>query len=1036
MIIPSPILIRLALAPLVLGASAHAADSFLHTDWQIVENTTNPFGHPMKLGYQGAPPPDDSSTYLGSPCNSASSARSDLVAATTWSGSGISHFLWANRRNALGAPNTRSNVVSPMIRRAQPLDWQTNTEYRVGELVYIPYASGTNWWHCDTAHTSGSSFSDTNWTEVQQSCINNGFVVPPQCRLEYSSFANAVASNLVQVRWLAGLPDYTDDGTGYMDAATSNGASLSTVYDYDYLQANADVIFTDRPIDMASGGAIGYAVDTDVVYVTPYRMTDWWTDYAPGTNWVTGQLVRDERNLLPNNFAAYDKSFYTDSATGLTPSDTSKTITDDYCVLSGINQAIRHKYLLPADSGATYELEVTGIIDAAANEQLARIRLQVFGLDSNGDKTASHVEANFNNFNHLGRQFTLRQKFSAVGDGSDILAWPAGAIHLRFSVNANSGLTGSPSVRIASMRVVQKDLQADDFVTFDKTYYTDSATGLNPPDTSKLIEDGYCKLTGINKAVRHKYLLPASHGAIYELTISGIVDVPTETQNGKLRLQVFGLDDNGNETATHVETTFNDLPAPGTPFIYSQKFAAIGNSADIKAWPAGATLLRFSANTNGGLSGDEASIWLSSARVSVAESPTYWRALQGHTSGTSSGATFATFAADRMDNPTVFKRQKLGVVLDYEVSDGRPDSGVPSAFSDLYRGLHERGYEFSVYTNNLDDASEDFGVISTATNNGFSESNLDDVIGTVDSITAVISGKNYYGNDCLGLMAANYNRLRFVNGTYNGTERSNFRPGKIGFTLELPDRGARTSAAITSMSAPDANGRITITTTPGNGATKNMYVNINGLNGVLGGHFNGNVYRVYSGGTTFVIDAMVTSVSPTTGALTLTSLPSFTSYTGGGVVSTEGLSPDDFEDARNTYFIGADVTHFELWRNTAVQSPAAPPTPVNVTGITVTGSEVVVDTDGSVADYRGHRVYLDNLPAPFAELNGCSFTVDAGQVTSCPAGSGSGYSGTHFLLVGYNGSGLSTDTSISSGTASEALSRNVNQKISKLAGLP
>lgn len=875
-------LVPALLLVLVAAPRPRAADSFADTDWATVESGG------MNLVYQGSPPSFDSeasSLYPGSPCNWVSTGQiATLAAGTTgWTGTGIMYFLWSNRwDNTASGTNRRANPISPAIERSQPLDWEADAAYAVGEVVYEVYGTGTHWWRCVAATSGASSFTPgTTWVQIDPGCES---VYVPQCRIEYSTLANAIAANVVQTRWLAGRPDHADDGSGYLDALGYNSATLSAAYTHDDLATDADTIFDTR----AALASTGYAVARDIVYLPPQRLTDAWTDYAPGTTWTTGDLVRDQGNLLPNNFTHYTSAEYTDASTGLTPASTTKTIADGCCELTGNNKAVRHKLLLPADSGVTYELCVKGRIavavpyDATYNPSSlkARVRLQAFGLDTGGAETATHVEANFTSFNTTGTTFTLREKFAVSASGTDTIAWPAGATYLRFSVNTNGG------------------------------------------------------------------------------------------------------------------------------------FGTIATSA---------------------------SVLVESMTVTVAgTTPTYWRCTAtSHTSPASSGTSFATFADDRAASSGAFKAQAVGVELDHEVSDLRSPSNLTATLAELHATLAEEGYVFHVYTNTLDDYLDTIGKTSTATKNGFAEGNLDDVLANCDVLTSVIYGSNQRGNDLLGVMAANYNRMAWVNGTYSGTSRTHFAAGKVGFALELPERGAASSRPIRDLTL-ETDGTIKVHSVAGNGASADGYVSLGGLSGSLGTAFNGHVFRVKSGGTDFKIDAMVTGVNANTGAVSTTSLPTLSTYAGGGYFETSGWSVADFAAVRTNYFTGKGVVNYNLWRSGAAQKQAAPDAAIAITGITVTTDtphQVILKTGTAIA---WDRVYVANLTGSWAILNGASYAVDRGAADECPPPTSS-YSGTEFLLTGYNGDLFTPgDYTVTSGDGdvTNAMDRNVNAKISALANLP
>lgn len=879
-------------------------DDFDAADWEWTEASG------MNLTYQGRPPQlpappvspktaIDPYTYAGSPCNwtSTTQIQSMTNAVTQWPGTGMLYFLWSNRwdNDTLADknknPNRQANNIAPAFKRSRPLDWKPNTEYKEEEFVY---ADG-KWWVCvvpKTLSTHTTFSSGDGWSEVAPADAYR-----PEARIEYTSLAKAMAANVIQARWAVGRHDYTEDGKGYRDAAGYASAGLDAENDilaHANLATAVDTTFTDR----ATNEDKDHAVTEDIVYLPPSRLADWWADYVPGTDWLAGTLIRDQGNLLPNNFANYGASAYTDSATGITPANTAKTIANGYCELTGANRAVRQKFLLPATSGVTYELRVTGkisvpvAIDPTYNPSgsalKARVRLQVFGLDASGAEVPdSHKETNFTAFNTQ-HTFTLRQKFAASASGSDVKAWPANATHLRFSVNTNGGFGGTVAAN--------------------------------------------------------------------------------------------------------------------------------------------------------------AQVLIESILVTVAgTTPTYWRTLAAHTSPESSGSTFATFAADRATNEEVYKLQKLGIELDHEVSDCRAPADLTSYLAELRAITAEEGYVFKVYTNSLDSFLDLQGTAnsrSVATKNGFAESNLDAVLASCDVLTSVVSGANYRGNDAAAVMSAIYNRVAYADGDQDGVpdnyavEREHFRDPnngnkpRLGFALEMPDRVV-SSAPIQGITK--SGDRIKLKSVEGNGAQAKTFLKINGLKGALGTALNNKTFRVYSNSATTLevqIDALFDEIDTDTDLAVTSALPDITglSYEGGGYFETYGLTPADYGMVRSEYFQGQDVTHFGLWRRSAVQKQDAPTAPISITEIEVTTDtprKVIVKT---AADTSWTRFFVAGLThSDLAVLNGTSYVVT-------PIAS------QEFELVGYNGdqfaSGTYPSAVLGSGQVSNAFEYRVNEKIDALVAIP
>ncbi|HVE15535.1 MAG TPA: hypothetical protein VNB29_02305 [Chthoniobacterales bacterium] len=458
---------------------------------------------------------DAGSTWTGEPTLQTNGGTADGLGTTR------AVWVWANRRNALGQTNYTCNLIAPSapnslgvpgitLRRTAPLPWQSLSAapfYQAGEVVqdtldsFSPHHS----WRCKTTQTSASSVaphSDANWEDV----TTDPTVLTPACRFEYKTFASATASSIVQARWLSGEPAYQWTGSssispaGFIDTADAYGLD---VYSFNGTPTNippsgrvadltaagaADIIFTLRPlaVDKAAGANVNFAVKggtqasgNDGVYLQVNRLADLWDDYvmAPyvntsnkgGSSWQFGQIVRDQQNILPDNFSQYDVTSYTASLGGLKPPAFTGTFQTTYQnghaekyveLVSGASQTIRHRYPLPADSSSNYLVTVTGFftsISTVANT--SRIFIQATGLTSTGTVTTTVSSAlpalggsrSFLAGRDESRQFTLTQLFNQSGatvNGIAALAFPTSSDLLRFGVTVQNGTAHITSVLV------------------------------------------------------------------------------------------------------------------------------------------------------------------------------------------------------------------------------------------------------------------------------------------------------------------------------------------------------------------------------------------------------------------------------------------------------------------------------------------------------------------------------------------------------------------------------------------------------------
>lgn len=433
-------------------------------------------------------------------------------------------WVWSNRRNEYAQANSTCNLIAPSapvagvfsttLRRTAPLPWNSSiTNYQKLEVVLY---SG-KWWKClltGTTQTPGPSAS--NWVDV----TGDPEILAPSCRFEYKTWASAIASNITQAKWLAGEPAYEWTGSsgvaprGFMDVADSyaldvysftndptNIPFLRKQVENMAIPANADAIFQLRciAVDKAKGANTNFVVkgglqttDPDGVYLQINRLADIADDYvmAPwvnasnpgGGNWAYGQIVRDDRSILPNNFShlpelGYDETNYTVNPGGFTPPAFGGTFQysynnghqEGYVELNSATQpVIRHRYAVPADS-SNYLVTVTGWfttdISAAGT---SNILAHALGLDSAGNYLGSAIVSlpsasqSFQQVRDEFRQFKLRRVFNATGTAVSVVdptgqtitipatAFPANPnlAKLRFGVRVDNGTVQITSIQV------------------------------------------------------------------------------------------------------------------------------------------------------------------------------------------------------------------------------------------------------------------------------------------------------------------------------------------------------------------------------------------------------------------------------------------------------------------------------------------------------------------------------------------------------------------------------------------------------------
>lgn len=999
-------------------------------------------GDHIIVSYQGAPPPsnDSTPTWRGFPANMASTQKSNFLLATpasfsstgsAWTGHptlqvtggtsdglGTSRniWVWANRRNDSSQTNYTCNLIAPTapngngvngitLRRTVPLPWEDLTGspgpyYQAGEVVvdetdaYSPH----HWYRLKEGmtQTSPSSIpphSDPDWEDVG---YGSSEILPPVCRFEYKNYAGAVASNIVQTKWLAGEPAYEWTGSstitpwGFIDVADvydldvycfgqnpTNIIPANRVVDMTYGNA-ADDIFTLRPlaVDRALGSNTNFAVkggqqtaDPDGVYLPINRLADIWSDYAMapyvdlsdqgGWAWEFGEVVRDDQSVLPNNFAQYDGSSYTVNLGGLIPpafpdsfqSTYNNGHLEGYVELDASGTAvIRHRYPLPADS-SNYLVTVTGWftedISATGN---SRILLKCTGLTSGGSVVAAGTASvpkpamgsglTFQVARDEYRQFKFQHVFNSSGSsiqGIPATAFPSASDLVRLGVFVQNG-----TVQLTSV-LVQKITTSDPLPT--PTYWQCVAPGVPPTN-------GYT------------------------------VSAPSD------------------------RTTF-------TPF------------ADV-----------------------------------VTNSP-----------------------------PGTWQPQKLGVVLDYEVSDLRPinaaadtmagDGNVIYFFSQLKTALNAEGYLLHVYTNDIDQRN------NTPIKNALTNANLNDVLENVDVLLAVADGANFRGNSIPAAIGACYNTLRYeletnpASSNYGNpvsplSERSNFNVDKVGIVLPLSDPYMNNRAPVTGVSTKTIGGtdyyQISVDTgVASSGTIAGAFINLDGFAPPYDSIFNGKTFHVVQGGTNIVIDQVVDYTDPRIDANGLLidygldpfipTLPIAT-YQGGGIAGGGGSTKDDFQYAVDNFIENTDsnyqVKHWDMWRwfasQNAYESAENPTSLENVTMELVSirlagdGHTLILIADSSapwVSDFphrtlftgkQIHSITLEGFTGSLAPLNGCTFQ----PIFSGTDPDSINYNVHRFALRGFDGAGFGltagVTTSLSAGpVAVDASTHDVNRKLGIIA---
>jgi hypothetical protein len=246
-------------------------------------------------------PPDatDDGSWVGDPADQAMSTQ-------IWALKNSTAYLarmmlqWSYRENVTANPNYSANLLganfgtdkNQLLRRTTCIPFQGGFAYITGQRVYdsvtaLNYASLNN-------HTSAATFAAdiANWSVITVAVDKT-----PECRVEYSTYAKAIAATRATISFLSGNAATGTDG--YEDICTAAGL---TFYSAAAAEASPNTIFTYYPLrlqptQVGLPSGVGFAVAHDTVIFLPAKLTDIWSAWTNSGSNTVGQIKQDAQLL-------------------------------------------------------------------------------------------------------------------------------------------------------------------------------------------------------------------------------------------------------------------------------------------------------------------------------------------------------------------------------------------------------------------------------------------------------------------------------------------------------------------------------------------------------------------------------------------------------------------------------------------------------------------------------------------------------------------------------------------------------------------
>ena len=239
-------------------------------------------------------PPDatDDGSWSGDPANQAMSAQ-------IWALKNSTAYLdrlvasWSFRMNDATNPNYSANPLganygvnkNAVLRRTNCIPFQAGFAYITGQRV----SSGGSNYESLNDHTSAVDFATdaANWSLI------TGVSETPECRVQYTTYAQAIAATRATLAFLVG--NAATGTNGYEDLCTAAGLSF---YSAAAAESGVDSIFTEYPLQLEPTqvglpSGVGFAVVQDTVIFLHATLADVWSAWANGGSNTVGQIKKD-----------------------------------------------------------------------------------------------------------------------------------------------------------------------------------------------------------------------------------------------------------------------------------------------------------------------------------------------------------------------------------------------------------------------------------------------------------------------------------------------------------------------------------------------------------------------------------------------------------------------------------------------------------------------------------------------------------------------------------------------------------------------
>lgn len=242
-------------------------------------------------------PPDatDDGSWVGDPADQAVSTQIWALKNSTAYLS-RSMFQWSFRMNDTNNPNFSANLMganfgtnnNAVLRRTTCIPFQGGFSYITGQRVYDP-GTALNYASLNDHVSAGTFAADiANWSVITAAVDKT-----PECRLEFSTYAKAIAATRAMISFLSG--NAATGADGYEGICTAAGLTFYSAAD---AEASPDTIFIYyplqlRPTQVGLPSGVGFAVAHDTVVFLPAKLTDIWTAWANSGSNTVGQIKQD-----------------------------------------------------------------------------------------------------------------------------------------------------------------------------------------------------------------------------------------------------------------------------------------------------------------------------------------------------------------------------------------------------------------------------------------------------------------------------------------------------------------------------------------------------------------------------------------------------------------------------------------------------------------------------------------------------------------------------------------------------------------------